>query len=163
MEMYNPFRLSQAVNLAIHALIFMAREPGRYLSAKWLGRELGVSEAHLSKVLNKLASQGILKSVRGSKGGFTLAVDASSLTMLDIVQSIDGPMVREVPCLLDTAVCKSKHCMLTRLQERLIDIVREELESVTLEDFVRDVEMISEQMERDISEKARDFTKSPGE
>ncbi len=161
--MYNPFRLSQAVNLAIHALVFMAREPGRYLSAKWLGKELGVSEAHLSKVLNKLASQGVLKSVRGSRGGFTLAMNANSLSMLDIVESIDGPMVKDVPCLLDTAVCKSKRCMLTRLQERLIDIVRQELESVTLEDFVKDVDMISEDMEQDIAEKARELKDKTGE
>ena len=55
-----------------------------------IARDAGLPQPFLSKILKTLASKGILHSVRGPGGGFRLARPAGEVTLLDVVEAIDG-------------------------------------------------------------------------
>jgi len=102
----------------------MAEHQGEAMSTARIAEALGVSENHLSKVLQRLARAGLVRSNRGPSGGYLLEKDASDLTLLDIYEAIDGP-VPEHGCLLDPGQCIGKSCimggMLTKLNAQIKD------------------------------------------
>ena len=91
--------LSEAATLAMHAVALLAAHPKRCVQSKEMSSTLGASQAHLSKVLQRLVKVGFLDSIRGPKGGFVLARKARDATLLDVYESIDGPLPQH-SCLL---------------------------------------------------------------
>ena len=99
-------RFSDAASLAFHATSVIAGSSGRGpCSAPDLARRLGVSRHHLVKVMQRLARSGLVRPVRGSAGGFRLARDPRAVTLLDVLEAIDGPF-RATACQLKRRSCR---------------------------------------------------------
>jgi Rrf2 family protein len=135
--MSNPLKFSEAANLALHACAFLAAGGGR-MSAGRLAELMDVSQSHLAKVLQRLASEELLESTRGATGGFRLARPAEELTLLELVETVDGPL-EEGGCLLGKPVCGRDSCLFTDLMQRTGSMVRRKLESVTLAEFTSEM------------------------
>jgi len=131
----NALRVSEAVSLAIHSLLLLAQGDGEYQKVKDLAREIGVSEAHLAKVFQRLARVGLLESVRGPQGGFTLARPRESITLLEIFEAIEGPFPEGGECLLQREACPFGACIFGGLIGRVNREFREYLGSKTLADI----------------------------
>jgi len=97
---------------------YIAANPERRVSTGEMAGNIRVSENHLSKVMQRLAKAGLVKSNRGPKGGFTLARSADEITMLEVFESIDGPLT-DCACLLGTPVCNGGKCILGDLAEKI--------------------------------------------
>lgn len=122
--MNGTLRLSEAFTLGLHAACYLAGlEEGR-ASTREMARYLGVSEAHLAKVLQRLARAGILKSARGPGGGFRLGRRGSEISLMDIYESLEGPF-SPTTCLLGRESCLGRSCVL----EELLRSVDEHFES----------------------------------
>lgn len=150
-------RVSEAANLAVHAMAWMAVHGavvasgeagneggsasggrvgrGGSFSAAELGEALGVSASHLAKVLQGLAHKGLVRSVRGAKGGFSLAKAPEQTTLLEIVVAVDGAF-EPAGCLLGNPICEPGKCKLGPLHVQVAEIVIRELGSITLGSFV---------------------------
>ena len=87
-------KFSKKVEYALIAMVEMAQQTGfdNLVTARWLAREYRIPHEILSKVLQKLAKIGLLQSVQGVKGGYTLAKKVDQINMLEVVESIDGPI-----------------------------------------------------------------------
>ncbi len=87
-------RFSKKVEYALIAMVEMAQQSdfNNLVTARWLAREYRIPQEILSKVLQKLAKIGLLQSVQGVKGGYTLARKVEQINMLEVVESIDGPL-----------------------------------------------------------------------
>jgi Rrf2 family protein len=84
-------RLGEGVEWAIHCCTFLAvLPPGGSLPAARLAEFHGVPPAYLAKHLQALARAGIVVAVPGAKGGYALGRPADEITMLDIVDAIEG-------------------------------------------------------------------------
>jgi len=118
--------LSEAATLAMHAVALLAARPSRCMQSREMAATLGASQAHLSKVLQRLAKVELLRSIRGPKGGFVLADGARDASLLDVYESIDGPLPRHT-CLLGTPVCLGKQCVLGGLMGAITQQVRDHL------------------------------------
>jgi Rrf2 family protein len=108
--MANAFKVSEAASLALHSMAFLAEHRDRLVSAHEMASALRVSEAHLSKVLQRLARAGLVKSTRGPKGGFTLGRPRSKITLLEVYETIEGPLAMG-SCLLGSPVCGGEKCI----------------------------------------------------
>lgn len=85
-------KLSDGVEWAIHCAALLAGLPdGATLPGRDLAAYHGVSESYLLKHLKALAAAGLLESVPGPKGGYRLARPPAEITLLDIVEAIEGP------------------------------------------------------------------------
>ena len=91
-------KLSQSVTYAVHAVLRLAenRNSGPISCARLA--ELGnMPERFLLQILRDLAKQGILISYRGGRGGFTLEREPEAISLLEMIEAIDGPMTSGVP------------------------------------------------------------------
>jgi Rrf2 family protein len=83
-----------------------------YLSEKWgsvtmvdeISKGKCVPKSFLAKILQKLTKASIVKSYRGVKGGFELARPPKDITLLDVIEAIQGPVAMNV-CALDETMC----------------------------------------------------------
>jgi len=112
----NMLRISDAASLALHAMALLAANPHREISTRQIAADLRVSEAHLSKVLQRLTKVGLATSTRGPKGGFALGKKPDEITLLDVYEAIEGHLVSS-NCLLNTRICTGERCILGDLLE----------------------------------------------
>jgi len=83
---------SRSAEYAIRALIPLARLPtGEFALVKTLAAQTGIPSHFLAKILQDLARLGLLKSTKGPHGGFRLNQPPEEITMLRIVEAMDGP------------------------------------------------------------------------
>ncbi len=84
-------RLSDGVEWGVHVCVLLATLPDdRALPAAKLAEYHGVPAAYLAKHLQALAGAGVLRTVKGARGGYRLARPAAEITVLDVVEAIDG-------------------------------------------------------------------------
>lgn len=84
-------RLSDGVEWGVHACTLLAvLPPDAALPAARLAEYHGVPSAYLAKHLQSLARAGVLETVKGPHGGYRLARPATEITVLDVVEAIDG-------------------------------------------------------------------------
>jgi Rrf2 family protein len=121
--MQTALRISEAASLALHSMALLASDSGTLQPARKVAEALRVSEAHLAKVMQRLQKQGFVESVRGPKGGFRLASGARDLTLLEILEAVDGPF-EPSGCLLGRALCGGRRCIMGGLLETVNETVR---------------------------------------
>jgi Rrf2 family protein len=127
--------MSDAASLALHATALLASDGRRVHSTRALAEALEVSEAHLSKVMQRLTKVGLVRSVRGPKGGFALDRSADETSLLDVYEAIEGPMERSL-CLLGKEKCSAERCILGDALASADRILREYLTATKLSDLV---------------------------
>src|SRR6516165_10972001 len=90
---------------AVRAMTALARLPeGTYAGAAGIAREIGAPPNYLSKLLQNLAREGLLRSQKGLGGGFRLARDARQISLLDVVEPIEQ-VSRWSGCILGRSEC----------------------------------------------------------
>ncbi len=85
-------QLTRAADYAVRIMIHLATlPPGSRPNRAILAEAGDIPEHFVSKILQSLARSGFIGSQRGMNGGFTLAMDPGKITLLDIVEAIEGP------------------------------------------------------------------------
>ena len=131
--MKSVLNISEAYSLALHAMAMVAADGGTApVTAHGIASKLGVSEAHLSKVLQRLAKDGILRSSRGPGGGFSLNRPAHEISLMDIFEGVEGPL-RLDNCLIGTQICGGKSCVFDDLIDKVNGQFKDYLENTTVE------------------------------
>jgi Rrf2 family protein len=103
--------ISDAGSIALHAMVILAADQGRVATTSELASIIDVSEAHLSKILQRLARARLVESIRGPKGGYRITEKQKDITLLDIYEAIEGPL-KATDCLLKKRVCDGRGCIL---------------------------------------------------
>ena len=103
--------ISEAASLALHAAAVLAACDEGSMTTAAIAEELGVSEAHLAKVLQRLSKVGLVKGTRGPGGGFRLVRRPERTTLLDIYEAMEGPITLD-QCLFGHPVCGRRGCPL---------------------------------------------------
>lgn len=97
--------MSRSAEYALRAVLYLAQRPEEGpLRATDMADALELPRNYLQKVLHTLAKQGVLQSLRGPTGGFTLAVPASGLSIRAVVEPFD-PAPERRRCLLGRPSC----------------------------------------------------------
>ncbi|MCK4409005.1 MAG: Rrf2 family transcriptional regulator [Candidatus Eisenbacteria sp.] len=127
-------RASEAATLALHAAAIMASRTGPPVTAAVMADGLSASEAHLAKVLQRLAKAGLVTGTRGPGGGFRLTRPAKKISLRQVYEAIEGRL-RVERCMVGKPLCNKLHCPLGSLFARLSDDVLETLGKTTLADI----------------------------
>lgn len=127
-------QLSEAASLGLHALVLLAREPEKSWLIRDIAAEVGASEAHLAKVVQRLSKSGLLATVRGPKGGVSLAKSADQITYSEIFEAIEGPISAQ-ECIFEKGSCPFTRCIFGGLMDRLAMQIRDKFMRTTLSDF----------------------------
>jgi FeS assembly SUF system regulator len=104
-------RLSHLADYAVVLMTAAARRPpSARLSATELSGDTGVPLPTAQKLMGQLAASGLLTSVRGAGGGFTLARAATQISLADIVEAVEGPIAMTVCSEGRTDCALDAHC-----------------------------------------------------
>jgi Rrf2 family protein len=86
-------RLTRASSYALHALVFMGTQKhNRPVASHQIAKARGIPERFLLKVLKPLVSARVLQSVKGPNGGYRLAKAPQEISLLEVVEAVDGPI-----------------------------------------------------------------------
>ena len=137
----NPVRLpllSQTSEHALRAVLYLARHRAKGLvPASEIAHALGAPQNYLSKTLRRLAQRGLLRSVRGSKGGFELLVHPASLSPYEVLEAVDASVGSSPACLLSDRQCgPGGHCEVHARWATLIEQVLRPLEETSVADLL---------------------------
>ncbi|HEV2947704.1 MAG TPA: Rrf2 family transcriptional regulator [Gemmataceae bacterium] len=128
-------KLTRASSYAIHALVFMATEKrNRPVASHYIAKARGIPERFLLKVLKPLVSARVLHSVKGPNGGYRLARAANDITLLEILEAVDGP-IRGQPTFSREEGKGSLNKRLHRIFSQAAEQVRKQLQRVRISDL----------------------------
>ena len=127
------FRISEAVSIAFHGMGLLAVRGAR-MSGHEIASAIGVSEAHLLKVFQRLARAGLVHSTRGPGGGFEIAEDPRAVTLFRVYEAIEGTAECGA-CLLGATTCPFGRCIFGGETERMEKEFLDYLHRVTLADL----------------------------
>ncbi len=106
------------------------------IELKEVAKKENISLKYLEQVIIPLRSAGVVKSVRGSKGGYSLAKSPSEICLNDLVEILEGP-VDLIECLRDPKACqKSSFCVTRDIWKEVSEAIYRIFHSVTLEEMV---------------------------
>jgi Rrf2 family protein len=91
-------KLSRASFYALRSMVFLARhDQGTLFPSHTIAQADGTPDRFLLKILKPLVSARMLRSVKGPHGGYKLARSPKDITLLDIIEAVDGPRRAEAP------------------------------------------------------------------
>lgn len=129
-------RVSDAAALALHSMTILAAKKDNVVSTTELAQTLQASQAHLLKVLQRLARVGLVESVRGPKGGFILSKASDDITLLEVYEAVEGPF-KPSNCLFSRPVCGGDGCLMGELLHDINGRLRGHLAKTKLSELVR--------------------------
>ena len=116
--------------------MYLARQPFKKVSyVNEISEEHKIPRSFLAKILQKLVKARIVRSYRGVRGGFSLAKPAGEITMMDVLEAIEGKLHLNL-CLMDKKRCDfSKNCPVTSVWLAAQSKVAEVLKKANFEDL----------------------------
>jgi Rrf2 family iron-sulfur cluster assembly transcriptional regulator len=99
--------IATATGYAATALGLLARAKGKPVFVRDLARETGISPTFLAKIVHQLARKRIVATRRGIGGGVILVKGTEELTLLNLCEALDDPVIRPT-CLLSEAECSDE-------------------------------------------------------
>lgn len=99
------FRLSRGVEYAIRGVLYLAKQPeGKVSFVEEVSSAQDVPRAYLAKIFQTLSKKGFVRSFRGPDGGFVISGSAKDLSILDVIEAIEGP-IHLNECLIKVGFC----------------------------------------------------------
>ncbi|MDX8402901.1 MAG: SUF system Fe-S cluster assembly regulator [Mariprofundaceae bacterium] len=128
-------RLTKITDYGILLLTHMASEQGRLFASNDLSVATHIPSPTVSKVLQALLGVGILKSIRGARGGYRLAKPASDISVREIINCFEGHIAL-TECNLDEGECDQlPFCTTSNNWKRINEAVHDALGSISLKDM----------------------------
>ena len=124
-------KLSRHADYALRIVLDLALRPSSRIGD--IAQRTRAPSAFLAKIVRDLVRRRLVRSLRGRKGGVALARPASRITVLQVIEAVDGPLALN-RCLPDGGGCPlSRMCPARPLWLKLQKIVTDELKAVTIE------------------------------
>jgi len=147
-------KVSTKGRYGLMAMVYIAYatrgQEGKCVSVKTIAEKQGISENYLEQIIAPLKKAAIVRSVRGSNGGYYLAGPADKLTAAEVLRILEGPLV-PVDCVIDGVnVCGQADCDLCVMKptwNALADKINEVMGAVTIGDLARDFSKLTEERE----------------
>jgi len=97
-------QITRETDYAIRCVHFLSSAKDGPLIVDRIAEHMCIPKTFLAKILQKLVKAGIVTSFRGAKGGCQLSRRPADITLLDVIEAIQGPVAMNA-CALDSSVC----------------------------------------------------------
>lgn len=131
--------LTRKGEYAIRGIVYLAKQPsGKVVLVSEVAEATGVSQTFLAKIFQSFAKIGLVNSFRGTGGGFLLGRPAAKITLRQVVEAVEGPIMPN-RCLTGDGACEREvQCMVHPVWRKIQGEVAAILDAVTLEDLAKD-------------------------
>jgi len=125
-------RVTKLTDYASVVLTVLASDPTAVLSASELAERAGLEAPTVAKVLKPLAQAGLVSGFRGANGGYRLARAAGDISLVEIVEAMEGPLAM-TQCSVHEGQCGiEQSCGVRANWRRINDVVADALRGVSL-------------------------------
>lgn len=98
-------QITRQADYAVRAVIYLAQMgQDQRASTSQIAQEKQIPPSFLAKIVSQLSVAGLLQTSRGARGGVSLAKPAEEISLLDVVEAIDGPILLN-ECVMDNGAC----------------------------------------------------------
>src|SRR5215211_8345996 len=98
-------QITRQADYAVRAILHLAQmKEGDRTATSTVAKEQNIPRSFLAKIISQLSIAGLLHTSRGARGGVTLAREAKDITLLEVVEAIDGP-IQLNECVGDKGAC----------------------------------------------------------
>lgn len=112
------FKISEATAIALHSMIYITNREHETVSLKEIAEKFKISDNHLSKVLQRFVKLGILNSIKGPKGGFSIVPKYKNMSFGDIYEIFEGKMQNN-NCVFSSGQGSCPKCIMSDLVNKL--------------------------------------------
>jgi len=132
-------QITRAGEYAVLGLLCLARRPdGSVVMVDQVSQEERIPKSFAAKIFQSLAKAGLVKSNRGTGGGFTLLKKAADITVLEVIEAIEGKIAFQRCLSEDEPQCEHfGGCALCGLFEQAQDRVKDVFTRTTLADLMK--------------------------
>ena len=133
------FRVNRQTDYAVRVVLALSKMPqGTRMTTSEIGQKMLIPPSLLQRIVAELANGGFIKTQAGRDGGISLAHLPNQITLLQIVERFEGPMVIS-DCILKEGDCPFENkCPVSCQWKRLNDLLRAEMDRTTFEQLVED-------------------------
>ena len=130
-------KLSTRTRYGTRALLDLARYRGdKPVQLKDIARRQNISLHYLEHIIAPLVGAGIIRSIRGARGGLQLTQDPGKIKLSEVVRLLEGT-ITPVDCVVDPEICsRSRHCVTRDLWSEMKAAIDNTLKSITLQDML---------------------------
>ena len=131
-------KLSKMTDYAVVCLGNLARRPGYSMSANELSKETGLTLYTVQKLLKLLVSKSdFVKANRGALGGYMLSRNSSEISVVEIIEALDGPITLTSCVDNSESFCESSDiCFLGGKWNKINEIIRKSLNDISLKELL---------------------------
>jgi len=141
-------RLSTKGRYGVQAMLDIALYAGeQHIALKTIAERQEISEHYLEQLIAVLRKAGLVRSIRGAQGGYSLARSAEQITVGDILRALEGSLA-PVECVneLEPKPCVETESCVTRIVwQKIRDSINTVVDSITLQDMVDEYKKLSGQ------------------
>ena len=119
-------------------IVYVLGVLGEKTDAKSISEKAGVTLRFSLKILRKLVAAGIIRSYKGTQGGYELAKPPEKISLLEVIETVEGP-IRLNRCTASEFICtrpKTEPCAFQQTFNELSTMVREHLAKSTFDQFL---------------------------
>jgi len=129
-------QITRQADYAIRAILYLAQlGPDEKAATSQIAEDKDIPLSFLAKIIAQLSVAGLLQTMRGARGGVTLARPAKDINLLEVVEAIDGP-IQINECVNDSYQCSQHGCPMRGIwQDTQADLVNR-LRNSTFDQFV---------------------------
>jgi Rrf2 family protein len=122
-------QITRQADYATRAVLFLARHRnGKHIATSQVAKEQSIPSSFLPKIISQLSVAGLLNATRGARGGITLAREPQQITLMEVIEAIDGPIqlnscveakggcALEGNCALQSVWCDAQNELITKLR-----------------------------------------------
>lgn len=126
-------KLSEGTAIALHSIVYInnKKDPS---TVKEISAKFGISDNHLSKVLQRFVREGILVSVKGPKGGFSINEKYKNMSLLEVYEIFEGKFKCH-KCLFAKGDKDCEECIMSDLVTKIDEDFMEYMSKTTIADF----------------------------
>jgi Rrf2 family protein len=128
--------ITRDTDYAIRAICFMAKKGYRVVSVSELVKELKIPKPFLRKILQILNKSNVLRSYKGSGGGFRINKPADKIFIMDLIIANQGPFELFGHTFKDKSCHEARKCQLKKKLDVIESNIKKELKSITIADLI---------------------------
>ena len=133
-------KLSTRGKYGLYAMYYLARHRDEGPQSLQNIASVGIPRQYLEQLLGNLRRAGLVSSVRGSQGGYQVTRPPGDISVLDVIDAMEGPLELS-DCMTDDNVCNhALQCPVRRVWQKLSDSINRELAGITLGDMFQQPE-----------------------
>lgn len=127
-------KLTKKADYGLIAMRHLAEHCHGSCSAKDLADAYGIPQEALAKILQRLAKAGLLKSMHGTRGGYTLSRSPRQISALEVIVAIDGPLFM-TSCFSDRSCEQTDRCTVREPLRKVGESIQQVLSRLTIDEM----------------------------